>query len=1079
MRRLCLVLALCLASVPRATRGSEPEPTRLGRRPVSRDVRPEETHNYLLAADRDEWIQVLAVQISADVVVKLLDPTGQVLLRYDDVRGKDGLAEEVYFVTGAAGDYRLEVSPTNWESGGRYEMRLVDRHPASPRDQRWFEAAKLLVKADDAAFGDASDLRAGVALCATALEEWRALGDRQREMRALDRLGVFHSKFGEREKALAEYESALAIARQIDDAEMEWIASFNLATEYGLFGEQRKAIEVLLPMLAKGREKHQGHVICHVENNLAFMLAQLGEFQDALAHAREGVEACRPFMPDESLAVAHSLVSRGNLYRRLGIEERALEANAELLSYARSMDVHVQRTRGLAMLASRALAGAGLIRIRQGELRMAADAFKEALQFAEASGQPLPLAVAQTGMGRVLTQLGETAQAADYLDKALETAERTSSRGEMVEALLYRGDLRLATGPLDAARQDFERALSDSRSFFYPHFEATALHGLARVAVASGRLDEALQRSEEAISIAESLGAKVLSRQTRAEYLATVRPYYELAVEVLMSLHAAQPRAGYDGRALQMSERGRARSLLEGLIATAEAKPARIDDELARKRRELRDRLSGQATRLFRLQNQNPPAADVPAVRKEIESLLDQLQEIEGRSEADARAGAASQANGFSLAEFQRRVLDERSLLLVYALGEPRSYVWVVSRASLVSRELPGRAAIDAEARRMHEALAVRSRPRFETPERRRRRVAGADREAADAGRKLSEMLLGPVAGELSDRRLLVVADESLERVPFAALPEPAVTSPADRRPSEPLVARHEVQRVPSAAALIHWVQLPPPSAAKTLAVFADPVFDRADPRVGARVADSAQGFESDWRRELTRPLQHSGLAADGRLPRLPHTREEARALSALIPKKQRHVALGFDASRQAALSPELASYEFVHFATHAVLDETTPGLSSVVLSLVDREGRERDGFLKAEDVSEMHLAAELVTLSGCSTGLGKQVRGEGTLGLVHSFLRGGARRVLLSLWDVDDRATAAFMAQFYGAMLGPRHLSPAAALREAQMTMRASERWSAPHFWAGFVLTGDPSEVSVPSQGRRSAPARSRRPRG
>jgi CHAT domain-containing protein len=187
-------------------------------------------------------------------------------------------------------------------------------------------------------------------------------------------------------------------------------------------------------------------------------------------------------------------------------------------------------------------------------------------------------------------------------------------------------------------------------------------------------------------------------------------------------------------------------------------------------------------------------------------------------------------------------------------------------------------------------------------------------------------------------------------------------------------------------------------------------------------------------------------------------------------------VALGFDASRRAALSPDLASHGFVHFATHAVLDETTPGLSSVVLSLVDRDGRQRDGFLKAEDVSEMHLAAELVTLSGCSTGLGKQVQGEGTLGLVHSFLRGGARRVLVSLWDVDDSATAAFMVQSYAAMLGPRHLSPVAAPRGTQMNMRASKRWSAPHFWAGFVPTGD---LSAPSPGRRSTPALSRRPRG
>jgi CHAT domain-containing protein len=416
-----------------------------------------------------------------------------------------------------------------------------------------------------------------------------------------------------------------------------------------------------------------------------------------------------------------------------------------------------------------------------------------------------------------------------------------------------------------------------------------------------------------------------------------------------------------------------------------------------------------------------------------------------------------------ALPELQQHVLDERSLLLVYALGERRSFVWAVSRDSVVSRALPPRSTVDAEVRRFHEALSARnSHPRFETPERRHNRLVQAGAAAADAGRKLSEMLLRPVATELGSRRLFIVADDSLHQVPFAALPASEAARPNGKRASEPLLERHEVQHVPSAAALDYWRLRTPPLMAKTLAVFADPVFDRHDPRVGARVVASAQGLENDWRQELTRSLELSGLAANGHIPSLPHTREEARALTSLVPRDRSYVALGFDANRNTALSPELASYRFVHFATHAVVDEATPDLSSVVLSLIDREGHEQDGFLRAQDASQMHLNAELVTLSGCSTGLGKQVRGEGTLGLAHSFLLAGARRVLVSLWDVDDRATAAFMARLYRGMLGPRHLSPAAALRETQMKMRASAHWSAPYYWAGFVLTGDPSDVSA-----------------
>jgi CHAT domain-containing protein len=338
-------------------------------------------------------------------------------------------------------------------------------------------------------------------------------------------------------------------------------------------------------------------------------------------------------------------------------------------------------------------------------------------------------------------------------------------------------------------------------------------------------------------------------------------------------------------------------------------------------------------------------------------------------------------------------------------------------------------------------------------------------------------MVLGPVASELGDRRLLIVADECLHRVPFAALPAPEPVRPADERPREPLIVRHEVLRLPSAAVLGYW-RLQAPSRArapKALAVFADPVFDAGDPRVDRRAVASAERPDGDWRRELTRSLERSAQTIGVRIPRLPHTQEEARALTTLVPADDRYLALGFEANRQSALDPNLASYRFVHFATHAVVDEAVPDLSSLVLSLVDREGHEQDGYLRAQDASEMHLTAELVTLSGCSTGLGREVRGEGTMGLANSFLRSGARRVLVSLWDVDDRATAGFMATLYGAMLGPRHVSPGAALREAQRKMRATSPWSAPYYWAGFILTGDPSEVheaSAPPSPRTRGPA-------
>jgi CHAT domain-containing protein len=166
---------------------------------------------------------------------------------------------------------------------------------------------------------------------------------------------------------------------------------------------------------------------------------------------------------------------------------------------------------------------------------------------------------------------------------------------------------------------------------------------------------------------------------------------------------------------------------------------------------------------------------------------------------------------------------------------------------------------------------------------------------------------------------------------------------------------------------------------------------------------------------------------------------------------------LDFAANLSNATSGELSQYRIVHFATHGFLNSRHPELSGIVLSLVDEKGQEQDGFLRAHEVYALTLPAELVVLSGCRTGLGKDIRGEGLIGLTRAFMHAGAARVLVSLWDVNDEATAELITRFYTRLLGPDKVSPAAALRAAQVSMAQDKRWSSPYFWAGFTLQGEP----------------------
>lgn len=184
-----------------------------------------------------------------------------------------------------------------------------------------------------------------------------------------------------------------------------------------------------------------------------------------------------------------------------------------------------------------------------------------------------------------------------------------------------------------------------------------------------------------------------------------------------------------------------------------------------------------------------------------------------------------------------------------------------------------------------------------------------------------------------------------------------------------------------------------------------------------------------------------------------------------IVPWHTGFEAVDFAASRATVIGSPLDQYSIVHFATHAVLNENHPESSGIVLSMVNQAGRPQPGFLRIDDIYNLRLPVNLVVLSACKSALGKDVRGEGLIGLTRGFMYAGARGVVASLWKVDDEATAELMKRFYGGMF-KQGLTPAAALRQAQLEMWQSKRWHSPYYWAAFVIQGqyDQKEV-VPSR--------------
>jgi CHAT domain-containing protein len=243
----------------------------------------------------------------------------------------------------------------------------------------------------------------------------------------------------------------------------------------------------------------------------------------------------------------------------------------------------------------------------------------------------------------------------------------------------------------------------------------------------------------------------------------------------------------------------------------------------------------------------------------------------------------------------------------------------------------------------------------------------------------------------------------------------------------------------------------------------ADPVYEQTDSRLVLAAKTRKRGSElpASTNGSITADGNESSRLAtalrdtDGRLTRLPWSGEEAKAIGKLVPPGQNFTSLGFKANRQTATGAELSKYSFIHFATHGIMDLEHPELSGIAFSMFDEQGRPQDGYVRLHEIYNLNLPAELVVLSACQTGVGKQIKGEGLMALTRGFMYAGAKSIVASLWKVDDAATSQLMAEFYKQIFTNK-LKPAAALRAAQLKMSQEKPWRSPYYWAGFFLQGE-----------------------
>ena len=870
---------------------------------------------------------------------------------------------------------------------------------------------------------------------------WTGQGNFDKAAAALRNAGEILQLLGNSDDAKKNYEEAFSVSRKAKN-ELEAARVHNdLAYLYFLAGDNHTAKQHCQTALAIARNLHERNV----EAEALYVLGETfynTDLRKATALQQQALAIWRESGQQRGQAL--SLTALGYYYANAGKRPDAFTSCQEALSLAHSAnDLGVET---LALIVT------GNVKRKFGEKQEALTAYQSAKMLAERIGDKTSQAIVIGGISAVSMEMNDLQTALEYAEQATALFEANGQKWGAAEGKLDLGIIYHALGDEQKAFENLSEGLARLRTLRLRRLESIALRALGLIYAAQGDNQRALKSFQQALAL---LNVKTDKREAaytfncigkayedqnefnRAEY------YYRHALT--LAQHSTDPQSEmlsfYNLAHLERSRGNldQAASAINSAIRIGESVRTNVSSQDLRTSyfATVRDSYDVYIDVLM-LQHKRDPAAGfdreafAASEKARARSLLEGINPL---------------PQTLDLKQTQQQILDDETTLIEFALTGDRSYAWVVTRSSATVVELASGKEIETSAKRLYDLITAHQILPDESVEARADRERRADAAMPEQVALLSKLVLSPLAGKLNTRRLLIVADGALQYIPFQMLLDP------DSHAS--LIVRHEIVNQPSASTLA--VLLAEIGARKTarnsIAVFADPVFESNDPRLN-RTAPNELDRSSEFF-AVRSALRDAGVTPDGlHVPRLIASGREADEITALAPRSRSLKAVGFAANRDRVFSGELASYRIVHIATHGIIDNERPELSGIVLSLFDEQGNSQNGFLRLRDIYNLKLPADLVVLSACSTALGKDVKGEGLIGLTRGFMHAGAAGVVASLWKVDDEATAELMKHFYTALF-KKGLPPAAALRDAQLELAKYPRWQSPYYWAGFVIQG------------------------
>jgi CHAT domain-containing protein/tetratricopeptide (TPR) repeat protein len=857
---------------------------------------------------------------------------------------------------------------------------------------------------------------------------------------ALSSLGAILHYHGEETQSLEYFQKSLRISEQLADRRGKARTLSFISYVNHNMGDLPKALENQITALELWQSVHD-------QLGVADALQEIGN----IYAVREQLKLAET-LQTESLSLYTQIgnqLGEGYISDDMGYYYEHLDDAARAITFYREAS-NIGRHLGSALLGFTALSDLIRVELFLGHSQSAVVHSMQEKAYALHMSDARLAAFAEEDMGDVFSSLALPNESSKHYQVALRTFQRMDDPATQAELLLKLAHLAEKANDskkvieLSRASEVLSHQVDDE------HSAAEALYTIAYAEFNASNFLGARAQLEKCLKAVDDPSWEVRTHEQELYWLADIHKYYELYIETLISLNAVAPDNHLAERAFEFAERGRTRALVEAIRRPPDT-PI-YSDPLLEPHKWGPPGIEGnganetlKSSPEWNASNQGRGVSGTLPNQKITESWTAKSEEHDLET-----AVAATRMSFEDLGEIQQ-LLGDDDMLLEFSLGDQQSFLWTLTTKKFATYRLPRRQVIEESVRHTRDWIVSNGQDNqagsVPTP--------AVSPQKRDPMLELSRMLLGSVPDLAKSRRLLFVPDGALHFVPFSSLPidESRGRAKTVRRP---LIIDHEVVVVPSMQVVADLRDLHnkahEPSTG--IVIIADPIFEKDDPRIknsGRRTSSITDDVLQDELKVNSSPGRPDGQG----LSRLQFSGEEARSIATMAREESVTKLDGANASLASVQGLKEKSYKIVHFATHALVDGRRPEMSGVVLSLFNRKGDSIDGYLRVEDIYRLGWSADLVVLSGCSTALGKDLRGEGVVGLTSAFLAHGNPRIVSSLWKVDDEATSAFMQQFYRSLL-TRKASPSEALRDAELFLMAQPRWQSPYYWGAFVLEGD-----------------------